>query len=702
MEQKPSQTQPPTNHTMSYVAVVVIIALLGGLAYISYRTNTDSQSKSGFSLSDVLSNSSADANLQQFSSADDFKSYLSKTNGLVEDYYYSNFFSSRFEEGGDLADDFVLAAPGDVLGDAGLDTTTSVKPLSTDAYIEADRYSETNVQVSGIDEPDIVKTDGEHIFFSQPYSYFYDYTYDFPIDSIGDIPDYSGGVVDVINTLPVDALELVSQIDSDGNLLLQDDTLMVLTATGVAAYNMSNPATPESAWDITFDDAIYQTARLYGNTLYLVTSTYINQSDPCPYTPVTVAVGDKTTPVVIPCLDIYHPVELSPIDATYTVFKVNIADGSIAETVSVAGLETKSVIYMSAENLYITHIEREPVINIVHDFLSTDGSDLVSPEVKQRLAELKTYNLSIEAQEIELSNALEKYFWSLTDDEELTAQTDFQNRMGEYVKEHVYELEHTSITKLALDDFTVQASGQVPGVLLDQYSMDEYNGDLRVATTIGERAQNFYFGSYWFETTEASVNDLYVLNDKLEQRGMVTNLGVGERIYASRFMGDRGYMVTFRETDPFYVFDLSNPDEPKKVGELKIPGYSSYLHPLEENLIVGIGKEDSQVKVSLFDVSDPAQPKEVSKYMLKEYWSDILDTQHAFLQDAEHEVFFVPGSEGGYVFSYADQRLNLATAVKVYDTKRAVYVNDYLYVLGSSEMVVLDENTWERVGEIKL
>ena len=85
-------------------------------------------------------------------------------------------------------------------------------------------------------------------------------------------------------------------------------------------------------------------------------------------------------------------------------------------------------------------------------------------------------------------------------------------------------------------------------------------------------------------------------------------MGKDERIYSARFIGDKGYLVTFKQVDPFYVLDLSNPKKPEIKGELKIPGYSSYLHPISDDLILGIGKEGSVVKVSLFDVSDPTNP----------------------------------------------------------------------------------------------
>ncbi len=179
-------------------------------------------------------------------------------------------------------------------------------------------------------------------------------------------------------------------------------------------------------------------------------------------------------------------------------------------------------------------------------------------------------------------------------------------------------------------------------------------------------------------------------------------MGLDERIYSVRFINDKGYVVTFKQIDPFYVLDLSVPSLPQIKGELKIPGYSSYLHPLDENRILGIGKENNQVKLSVFDVSNAENPVEENKYLVDEYWSDILNTHHAFLLDKKHEIFFLPGSRGGYIFSYKDNQLKLAKAVSEINPKRALYLDDYLYILGDQKLVVLNENDWNRINQLDL
>jgi uncharacterized secreted protein with C-terminal beta-propeller domain len=161
--------------------------------------------------------------------------------------------------------------------------------------------------------------------------------------------------------------------------------------------------------------------------------------------------------------------------------------------------------------------------------------------------------------------------------------------------------------------------------------MDENNGYFRLATT-------------WQGTTQ--MNNLYVLNMDLNLTGKLENLAVNERIYSARFMGDKAYLVTFRQVDPFFIIDLSNPENPKVAGQLKIPGYSSYLHPYDENHIIGLGMENSTVKLSLFDVTNVNAPTEIAKYTVSGDWSSsqALYEPKAFLFDKAKQLLVIPVS----------------------------------------------------------
>ncbi|MFP5330882.1 MAG: beta-propeller domain-containing protein [Acidimicrobiia bacterium] len=174
------------------------------------------------------------------------------------------------------------------------------------------------------------------------------------------------------------------------------------------------------------------------------------------------------------------------------------------------------------------------------------------------------------------------------------------------------------------------ASGEVEGFLLNQFAMDEWNGDLRVASTTSP-------GDWWIsDESESRVTVLRPSGDRLNTIGMVDGLGLTERIFAVRFMGELGYVVTFRQTDPLYVVDLSTPTSPAVVGELKIPGYSAYLHPVGDGRLLGVGQdadEDGRVlgtQVSLFDVSNPASPQRIDQITLEGGWSQAEGNHLAF------------------------------------------------------------------------
>ncbi len=206
--------------------------------------------------------------------------------------------------------------------------------------------------------------------------------------------------------------------------------------------------------------------------------------------------------------------------------------------------------------------------------------------------------------------------------------------------------EKTLIYKFSLKDGNIafQNQGSVPGRLLNQFSLDEFAGNLRVATTKG---------ASWGRTT--SSNNVFILGSDMKPRGNIQDIAPGETIYSVRFMGKKGYMVTFRTIDPLFVFDLANPDAPKILGKLKIPGYSDYLHPMDENHLIGIGKnavesEDKSfawqqgMKMAVFDVTDVENPKELWKAEIGDRGTDspALHDHKAFLYSADKQLLALP------------------------------------------------------------
>jgi len=213
--------------------------------------------------------------------------------------------------------------------------------------------------------------------------------------------------------------------------------------------------------------------------------------------------------------------------------------------------------------------------------------------------------------------------------------------------------ESTILNKISIDKGNISyvAQGEVPGRVLNQFSMDEYDGFFRIATTIG----------FVWNSDAQSSSSVYILDENLDRVSEIEDIAPGEQIYSARFMGEKAYLVTFKKIDPFFTLDLSDPYNPKILGKLKIPGYSDYLHPYDENHIIGIGKDTVEaleeeewrnfdfswyqgLKIALFDVTDFNNPKEVAKIVIGDRGTDslALHDHKAFLFDLEKKLLVIP------------------------------------------------------------
>jgi uncharacterized secreted protein with C-terminal beta-propeller domain len=591
-----------------------------------------------------------ETSLQTFSSEQDFREYLQRSRDRTYRSPQVGSTTTTATRDTVATDSDFQAAEGGTGGSAGT----------------PDRYSTTNVQVEGIDEPDIVKNNGDTVFYSRS--------------------QYRAGNTSFIDPRPVENMSVMSNIDTHGELLLANDTLVVLGREKIHSYDISDPKAPSKNWEREYNGSI-QSARLYDGSVYMVMREDIDHDSPCPVRPLAGPERD----VIVPCSSIHHPPEPIETDVTYTALHVDPVSGEVGGETSFVGSRSNSVVYMSTNALYVTYTEETSEASILLQFMDEHGESLLDDATYDRIKKIQEYDISERAKMVELEVILEEYQQQLDKDERLTFENRLEDRFGNFTRKHMREFQQTGIVKIGLDsDLAVTAEGTVPGRPLNQFSLDEHEGNLRVATTVDP-----------IRGRTASENDVYVLNDRLQTVGSVTGMGVTEEVYSVRFMGDRGYVVTFRRIDPFHVLDLSEPSSPELKGELKLPGFSSYLHPLGEDRILGVGKENFNVKAVIFNVSDPSNPTVEDDYILEESWSDISDTHHAFLLDEKHSVFFLPGSRGGYIFSY-DDGLELERAVEMDRAKRAIYIDDYLYVLGMQEVVVLDETTWKRVKSLQL
>lgn len=265
--------------------------------------------------------------------------------------------------------------------------------------------------------------------------------------------------------------------------------------------------------------------------------------------------------------------------------------------------------------------------------------------------------------------------------------------------------ETTKIYSFSLNGTSIAytADGVVTGIIDNQYSIDEHNGYLRLATT----GYNFNNDTY--------TSNLYVLDANLNVIGKLEDIAKNEQVKSSRFMGDIAYIVTFRNTDPLFTVDLSDPANPKITGQVKLPGFSEYLHPVGENLLVGVGysgdddsADTNSVKISLFDVSDKNNPKELDSHVIKSANTDVNYNAKAFLFYKEKNLVGIPISYEIYnqskdLYSYSNQFkflqiengkftektnfVHTANSTYIAAFFRGCYIGDKLYTITDESVV---------------
>ncbi len=415
---------------------------------------------------------------------------------------------------------------------------------------EIDDMTGTNNQVAGVDEADFVKTTG-------------DYTYLLSSDSFLILKTWPAAESQEVSRTQLEGYPRALFVDGEIVWILSEVSALetvgfaprIETTLKVSLFRVSDPARPELIRE-TRIESYYSTARMVDHRVYLVVSAYL---DLYPYLddPQSIDV-DSLLPTMT---DNTHPAQ--PNDATTqkisecdTIYRPGTANGT--GTVSLLSFDLQTP---------LSEISRESL-------LSNNGLVYANRE-----------NLYLATMEDEI------WMWlPVAEGDE-------------------YPLPGTTIHKFRLSaQPEYVASGRVDGWLLSQFSMDEYQGVLRLVTT----EEN------WWEDS-GPANRLYELEqsgETLVERSRLEGLGKpGERIYSARFMQDKGFLVTFEQTDPFYTLDLSDPDQPKVAGELEVPGFSTYLHPIEGDMLIAVGREtgDNGLTVSLFDTTDFQNPVLLSR-----------------------------------------------------------------------------------------
>lgn len=538
-------------------AVAAAAVLIAGVAITLPRGNGDGAASAGQGAAYAMAGA-----LQPFSSCDNVLKYFKDQ---APDYLIQRaggIVASRTTDAGPPGAERAAPKAGRAADSSGTTTQPGSAPPE---------HSTTNVQEAGVDEPDIVKTDGMRIVAVA--------------QARVHLIAVNGGTMSLRSTLPDPMVR---------NVFLSGDRVLVFSSQTVkpsepgssragqqaelSMYDISNLSNPQHLASLTIDGDVLD-ARLVGSQVRVATVSAPDVDAPSP---------------------VYSP------------------DGEISQK-SKDELRT-AIAKTTVDNWIPAYTLRDGAGAQVANGRLVDCADLAHPEKFSGLDTLAVSSFDI-GSSLQSRNTVGVIAGGQqiygTDTATYVSTTDW-SRDGSAAKTSLHKFSTTPSGAT-----TYQGSGEVPGTLLNQYAMSEYDGVLRVASTVSERRG-------WVnsrQATEGLVTTLAEQDGALRQLGQVGGLGRqdNESIRAVRFIGELGYIVTFRQTDPLYVLDLRNPASPKVLGELKIPGYSGYLHPIGENLLIGVGQSglDSStptpsrrsgqigLQFSLFDISDPASPRRI-------------------------------------------------------------------------------------------
>jgi inhibitor of cysteine peptidase len=539
MVQKEIRKKTKVYGTVAFLSAITLVALI----YV-------------FGVAPVIFNPNVSP-IKTFSSYEELKNFLvANTQGGYYNY-----------GGGPLDKFFIRNAP------------VPAPALGVTGSVSEQSYSTTNIQVAGVDEADIVKTDGAYLYvIANNTVYIIDANPQNAkvLAKIAFNNTYLAGMF-----LSQDSNKLVIFGSQYSDLVYSgapiptggSDSISVYTyfvdnvKTFINVYDISNKANPVLARNFTMSGS-YFNSRMIGNYVYAVISQpayLVNDTVILPQ----VYSEAKTTEIAASGIYYSDVVDYHNYLGFTTFVGLNIADDAQEPANMTIMMGGASNMYVSLNDIYVT-------------YPSSDGQG-------------------------------------------------------------------TAIYRVHINESTMnfETQGKVPGYVINQYAMDEYNGYFRLATN------SYDYNSNSGTTTQQ--NNVYVLNMSLTIVGKLENLATGENLHSARFMGDKCYLVTFKKTDPLFAIDLSEPTNPKVLGSLKIPGYSDYLHPYDENTIIGVGKETVEasegdfawyqgVKLSLFDVSNVNEPKQLSKYVIGDRGTDspVLSEPKAFLFDKSRNLLVIP------------------------------------------------------------
>lgn len=481
-------------------------------------------------------------------------------------------------------------------------------------------YSGTNNQVTGVDEPDFVKNDDKYAYV------------------------LSGDKLTISSVYPPENAKIVAKVGlgiKNGQYLqdmfLKNNTLVVfcteyahenvipqydfapqtayLPKTHAFLIDISDRTNPKTAHDYVIS-GVYYDARLMGDRVFIVTKSEVYSYRH----PLVPKITESSKAVAVP--DIYYFKNPEPYYNFNIVTSIGLKrmDDVTSKTFM---MSPASTLYVSQDNIYIAYQKYLPFDNYEQssrDRFFTAVIPLLPNDVQEKIKTVDSDpQVSSSSKWDSIAAILEDTYNHMTESEKTSLFDKIQRSLADYDAKVQKDATKTVIHKISIGpngEIDYKARGEVPGRLLNQFSLDESGNKFRVATTVE------YFSPY----SNGIYTNVYVLDgDTLQTLGNLERIQPGETMYSTRFIGDRLYLVTFQRVDPFFVVDLSH-DTPKVLGALKLPGYSTYLHPYDKNHVIGIGKDTAEnsygnvvptgVKLALFDVSEVANPKLVNDYTI--------------------------------------------------------------------------------------
>ncbi|MDR0767199.1 MAG: beta-propeller domain-containing protein [Methanosarcinales archaeon] len=553
-------------------------------------------------------------------------------------------------------------------------------------------YSQTNVQIAGVDEADIVKTDGRIIYYTPNLFYPTNVT----LQDDGRFPFYSFDTYRmtlIIDAFPAATASIISNItDTGGSLYLADDLLITISSnfrdSRIIAYDISDPASPKIAWEQEYE-GFYVDSRLIDGKLYFVASEFGFAAFPRMYMGNALVYSDFYYS--------YGPDLIRPnAEVTYYVTKLDVQTGDADKTVALIS-SSWTIVFVSGDNLYLTNYYYPDTQIMFLNFVESNGSNYLPSDTMRHIREVMGYNLSNRIKHMAISEAVWDYANGLTNDEQTRFYESFYRDYSAYESALILEAEKTTITRINLETFEV-VSGVVPGRINGKFAMDESNGYLRVISTVGDR----------FRTEESTLRSMVsILDAEMKTVGTLDNIAADKWIQTTRYVGDTLYlMTTTTENDPFILIDLSDPENPSVLGEMKLQGTYSYIYPISDTLLVGFGYSgdwrDWRTKLALYDVSNPNRPVELDVfYFNADEYVNVHD-YHGFTWNAARNLMVVSGADTAYVFEIKDGQINLMKEDVHRNgwVVRSAYIDDYLYVFSDRWIHIYNMNSWQRVNTI--